>query len=132
MHYSEAALRRKLTPEQYHVLREKGTEAPGSGKLLSNQTNGEYACPVCGSVLFTSVAKYESTVPGLIGWPAFSQAARNDALQLVPDTSLGMERTEVRCATCGSHLGHLFDDASSPNGQHYCINSAALNFQKKD
>jgi len=130
--YSEDELRQKLTPEQFHVLREAGTETPGSGKLLYEEGKGEYRCPVCGSLLFTSDAKYESTMPGLIGWPSFSEAASNDALELVPDDSLGMRRTEVRCAVCHSHLGHLFDDPSSPNGQHFCINSAALEFEKKE
>ncbi len=88
-----------------------------------------YVCPVCGSELFSSDDKYESTTPGLIGWPSFSEAASNDALKLVPDDSMGMSRTEVLCATCGSHLGHLFDDASSPNGKHFCINSASLEFK---
>jgi len=129
--FSDDELRAKLTPEQYHVLREQGTEAPGTGKLLYNEADGEYRCPVCGSLLFKSDAKYESTMPGLIGWPSFSEAASNDALELVPDESMGMQRTEVRCATCGSHLGHLFNDPSSPNGQHYCINSAALEFENK-
>lgn len=123
-------LREKLTPGQYHVLREKGTEAPGSGALLYNDEKGAYTCPVCGAILFMSDAKYDSAVPGLIGWPGFSAAASEGAVGLKDDHSLGMHRTEVVCATCGSHLGHLFDDPSSPNGQHYCINSAALNFQK--
>jgi peptide-methionine (R)-S-oxide reductase len=130
--YSDDELRSKLTSEQYHVLREHGTEAPGSGALLYNADKGEYHCPVCNSLLFTSDAKYESTMPGLIGWPSFSEAASNDALQLVPDNSLGMARTEVLCATCGSHLGHLFDDPTSPNGQHFCINSVALDFKKAE
>jgi len=129
--YSEDELKQRLTPEQYRVLRQKGTETPGTGDLLYNEIDGEYRCPVCNSLLFTSDAKYESTMPGLIGWPSFSEAASNDALVLQPDDSHGMHRTEVRCATCGSHLGHLFDDPSSPNGQHYCINSAALVFQKQ-
>lgn len=129
--FSDEELRQRLTPEQYRVLREHGTEAPGTGQLLYNEEKGEYRCPVCHSLLFTSDAKYESTMPGLIGWPSFSEAASNDALELVPDDSLGMHRTEVLCATCGSHLGHLFDDPSSPNGQHFCINSAALDFEKK-
>lgn len=128
---SDEELRQKLTPNQYHVLRERGTEAPGSGDLLYNKKKGEYRCPVCDSLLFTSDTKYESTMPGLIGWPSFSQAASNDALELVPDDSMGMSRTEVTCATCGSHLGHLFDDPSSPNGKHYCINSSALDFKKQ-
>lgn len=125
-------LRAKLTPEQYHVLREKGTEEPGTGALLYNDEKGEYRCPVCHSLLFTSDTKYESTTPGLTGWPSFSEAANNKALKLVPDNSFFMHRTEVQCAICGSHLGHLFDDPSSPNGQHYCINSAALEFEKGD
>jgi peptide-methionine (R)-S-oxide reductase len=129
--FSDEELKAKLTPEQYHVLREHGTEAPGSGVLLYEAEKGEYRCPVCKSLLFGSDAKYESTMPGLIGWPSFSEAASNDALKLVSDDSLGMHRTEVLCATCGSHLGHLFDDPSSPNGQHFCINSAALEFEKK-
>jgi len=128
---SEEELKKKLSEEQYHVLREKGTEVPGTGKLLYNNDKGEYICPVCGSVLFTSDKKYESTTPGLIGWPSFSEAASNDALKLVDDNRMGMHRTEVLCRTCGSHLGHLFEDSSSPNGQHFCINSAALNFKQK-
>jgi len=130
MDVNEDELKQKLTPQQYRVLREGATEAPGTGDLLYNEEKGEYHCPVCNSVLFKSDAKYESTLPGLIGWPSFSEAASNDALKLVEDNSLGMHRTEVQCATCGSHLGHLFDDPSSPNGQHYCINSAALEFKK--
>ena len=131
MEVNEDELKQKLSPEQYRVLREGGTEYPGTGKLLYNEAEGEYHCPVCKSLLFKSDAKYESTMPGLIGWPSFCEAASNDALKLVQDTSLGMQRTEVLCATCGSHLGHLFDDPSSPNGQHFCINSAALEFLKK-
>ena len=129
--YSDEALKKRLTPEQFHVLREKGTEAPGTGKLLYNDENGMYVCPVCGSNLFASKAKYESTMPGLIGWPSFSEAVNSDAVELQPDNSLGMPRTEVICKTCGSHLGHLFDDPSSPNGKHYCINSASLAFEKE-
>jgi peptide-methionine (R)-S-oxide reductase len=129
--FSDDELRQKLTPEQYHVLREHGTETPGTGALLYNEERGEYRCPVCNSLLFMSDAKYESTMPGLIGWPSFSEAASNDALELVSDDSLGMHRTEVLCAVCHSHLGHLFEDPSSPNGQHYCINSTALEFEKK-
>jgi peptide-methionine (R)-S-oxide reductase len=131
MEINDAELKQRLTPEQYHVLREHATEIPGTGELLYNEEKGEYHCPVCHSLLFTSDAKYESTMPCLIGWPSFSEAASNEALKLVPDDSLGMHRTEVLCAVCGSHLGHLFDDPSSPNGQHFCINSAALEFEKK-
>ncbi len=132
MEVDETELKKKLTPEQYRVLREHATEAPGTGTLLYNEEKGVYRCPVCHSLLFMSDAKYDSTTPGLIGWPSFSDAANNNALQLVPDDSLGMHRTEVLCATCGSHLGHLFDDPSSPNGQHYCINSASLDFEKAE
>jgi peptide-methionine (R)-S-oxide reductase len=128
--FSDEELRKRLTPEQYRVLRQHGTEAPGSGELLYNSIKGEYHCPVCHALLFKSDDKYESTTAGLIGWPSFSEAADNTALTLIPDDSLGMHRIEVLCATCGSHLGHLFDDDSSPTGQHYCINSAALEFDK--
>ena len=130
--FSDDVLKQRLTPEQYHVLREAGTETPGTGELLYNEEKGVYFCPVCGSELFKSEDKYDSHMPGLIGWPSFSEAANNKALKLVPDDSLGMSRTEVRCAVCDSHLGHLFDDPSSPNGQHYCINSAALEFKRAD
>ncbi len=130
-HESDESLRKRLTPEQYHTLREGATEYPGTGKLLYNEDKGVYTCPVCGSELFKSDAKYESTMPGLIGWPSFSDAANNDALELVEDVSLGMSRTEVLCKTCHSHLGHYFDDPTSPNGKHYCINSNALEFKKE-
>lgn len=128
---SDDEWKQKLTPEQYHVLREKGTEAPGSGKLLQNDKTGDYACAACGTVLFKSDSKYESDIPGLEGWPSFADVAAGDAVVLTPDNSLGMSRTEVTCKTCGSHLGHLFDDASSPTNQHYCINSVALDFKEK-
>jgi peptide-methionine (R)-S-oxide reductase len=113
------------------VLRQKGTEAPFSGKLLQNTATGEYTCLVCGAVLFKSDAKYESNSLGLAGWPSFAEIASSDAVDLVPDNSWGMERTEVVCKTCGSHLGHVFDDADSPSGKHYCINSCALDFKKQ-
>jgi peptide-methionine (R)-S-oxide reductase len=130
MNLTEDEWKQKLTPEQYHILREKGTEVPGTGKLLYNEAGGKYICAACGSELFGSEAKYESTMPGLIGWPSFSAAASNDAIELHDDDSMGMHRTEVVCKTCGGHLGHLFEDPSSPNGQHFCINSAALGFKK--
>lgn len=122
----------KLTPEQYHILREKGTEAPGTGKLLHNDKTGDYTCGACGQVVFKSDTKFESSMPGLIGWPAFSAAASEGAVKLQDDDSMGMHRTEIVCSNCGSHLGHLFeDDPSSPNGQHFCINSAALDFKEQ-
>ena len=126
---ANADWKKKLTTEQYRVLREKGTEAPGSGKYVDFYEDGMYTCAACDQPLFSSDAKYESTMPGLIGWPAFSDIVANDALNLQEDNSLGMHRTEVTCANCGSHLGHLFPDDSSPNGQHYCINSVSLDFE---
>lgn len=129
--FSEEELKKRLSPERYHVLRESGTETPGSGDLLYSFEKGMYVCPVCGAELFSSDAKYESTTPGLVGWPSFTEAAGSNAIELRPDNSLGMQRTEVICKNCGSHLGHLFDDPSSPNGKHYCINSCALEFKKK-
>ncbi len=130
MKLTEEEWKSKLTPEQYHILREKGTEAPYSGKLLRNSKNGDYMCAACGTVLFKSDAKYDSNISGLEGWPSFAEVVNSDKVKLQDDTSLGMHRTEVICKTCGSHLGHLFDDKSSPTGQHYCINSAALDFQE--
>ena len=129
MKFSEEALKKKLTPEQYHVLREKGTEAPFTGDLLQNKATGDYVCPVCKNVIFKSDAKYESTEPGLEGWPSFSEAVKG-SVDLVSDDSFGMERTEVVCKVCGSHLGHVFNTNDSPSGKHYCINSCALNFVK--
>ena len=128
MKLTDEEWKQRLTPEQYRVLRQKGTEYPGSGELLHNDKTGEYTCAACGAVLFKSDSKYESTTPGLIGWPSFADAASIDAVELRPDDSLGMERTEVVCKNCGGHLGHLFEDATSPTNQHFCINSAALGF----
>lgn len=121
----------KLTPEQYKVLVKKGTEAPGSGKFLNHNEKGMYTCAACGNELFSSDAKYDSTEPGLIGWPSFSALARNDAVVLKPDNDLFMKRTEVTCAKCVGHLGHVFEAGDSPTGQHYCINSASLGFNPK-
>jgi peptide-methionine (R)-S-oxide reductase len=129
MDIDEEELKQRLTPEQYHSLREKGTEYPGTGALLHNEETGEYTCPVCGNALFKSDTKYESTTPGLIGWPAFSDPANEDSVEMVDDDSMGMHREEIVCKKCGSHLGHFFDDPSSPNGKHYCINSASLEFK---
>jgi len=127
---SDEEWKKKLSPEQYHVLRQHGTEPPFSGKLLANTEKGEYSCAACGAVLFKSNAKYESNTPGLAGWPSFSEVASSDKVKLVEDLDWGMQRTEVVCKNCGSHLGHLFDDADSPSGKHYCINSCALDFKK--
>jgi peptide-methionine (R)-S-oxide reductase len=119
-----------LTDEQKLVLLDKGTEAPFSGQFLDHAENGTYTCANCGSELFPSTAKYESDIPGLAGWPSFADAVDNQAISLLPDTSHGMNRVEAVCASCGGHLGHLFDDTSSPTGQHYCINSVSLGFKK--
>jgi len=124
-------LKKKLTPEQYQVVRQKGTEAPFSGKYLNHNENGMYTCVVCGAELFSSDTKYDSKTPGLIGWPSFSDFAKNTAVQLKKDNSFGMQRTEVICKNCGSHLGHVFDAGDSSTGKHYCINSCALNFESQ-
>lgn len=127
---TEDDFKAKLSPEQYRVLRQKGTEAPGTGKYTDYYEDGSYHCAACGAQLFDSDTKYESTMPGLVGWPAFSDVVASDAVVLNDDSSMGMQRTEVTCANCGSHLGHLFPDDSSPNGQHYCINSVSLDFKQ--
>lgn len=120
-----------LTANQKEVLFGRGTEAPFSGALLANTETGDYTCANCGAVLFTSGAKYESDIAGLAGWPSFADVASGDVVVLMDDDSHGMHRTEVTCKNCGGHLGHLFPDESSPSGEHYCINSAALGFKKK-
>lgn len=116
-----------LTDEQKRVLLEKGTEMPFSGSLLYNDATGIYTCVNCGKPLFRSETKYESTTPGLIGWPSFSDAIEG-AIADQDDTRYGMNRSETVCANCGAHLGHFFEDPSSPNGKHFCINSASLGF----
>jgi peptide-methionine (R)-S-oxide reductase len=121
---SEAEWRRQLTPEQFRVLREKHTEMPFSGALLYNTSAGTYTCAACGNELFNSHTKFETNC----GWPSFYDA-RPGSVQLARDDSHGMIRTEVTCAQCGGHLGHIFDDApDQPTGMRYCINSAALQF----
>ena len=117
----------KLTPEQHHILREKGTEAPFTGKWLYNKEKGNYICASFGAELFSSYTKFVSGS----GWPSFSDANKKN-IELKDDSSHGMHRTEVLCKKCGGHLGHLFDDGPTPTGQRYCINSVALDFEKKD
>jgi peptide-methionine (R)-S-oxide reductase len=116
-----------LTPEQYHVLREAGTEPAFSGALYDNHEAGVYECAACGQQLFSSETKFDSGT----GWPSFTDPMNLEHVELRSDDSHGMHRTEVVCRTCGSHLGHLFDDGpQDKGGKRYCINSCALNFQK--
>jgi peptide-methionine (R)-S-oxide reductase len=124
---SDEQWRRELTPEQFRVLREKGTEAPFSGEYDEFFEPGAYRCAGCGTELFVSQAKYDSGC----GWPAFSAPAGEDAIEEETDVSHGMIRTEVLCASCGGHLGHVFPDGPQPTGLRYCINSAALTFDEE-
>lgn len=124
---SEDEWRKKLTKEQYDVLRKKGTEAPYTGSFLHNDKQGVYSCAACGNVIFDSTTKFDAHC----GWPSFYDA-KSGSVNLTEDDSLGMARTEVTCANCGSHLGHVFPDApDQPTGQRYCINSVALSFKAK-
>ncbi|MDO5720851.1 MAG: peptide-methionine (R)-S-oxide reductase MsrB [Actinomycetaceae bacterium] len=121
---TQAQWRDILTPMEYHVLRESGTERPGTGALLNEKRKGTYACRGCGALLFTSDTKFDAGC----GWPSFFQA-RPEAVRYIEDYSHGLTRTEVRCAHCDSHLGHIFDDApQTPTGKRYCMNSVALTF----
>jgi peptide-methionine (R)-S-oxide reductase len=123
---SDAEWRASLTPEQYRILREGGTEPPGSGELLHVKDAGEFRCAGCGEPLFASDSKFDSGS----GWPSFTAPVADDAVSELTDMSHGMERTEVRCARCQGHLGHVFPDGPGPQGLRYCINSASLAFKK--
>ncbi len=125
---TESEWRKILSAEEYHVLREAGTEAPFTGELLAEKRVGTYRCRACGNILFESGTKFEAHC----GWPSFYAPESSDAVVARPDDSLGMRRTEVLCAKCGSHLGHVFPDApQTPTGDRYCMNSISLTFEEE-
>jgi peptide-methionine (R)-S-oxide reductase len=124
---TEEEWKKFLSPEEYHVLREKGTETAFSGKYLKNKKKGTYVCAGCGNPLFSSETKFDSGT----GWPSFWSPVSKDSIEEEVDDRFGMRRIEVMCKKCGGHLGHVFDDSPTPTGQRYCINSIALKFKEK-
>lgn len=127
MQLTEDQWKQRLTPEQYRVLRQKGTERPFTGEYTTHFEDGVYKCAACGEAIFESKAKFESHC----GWPAFSAPANPETVIETPDTSYGMIRTEITCGNCGSHLGHVFEDGPVPTGLRYCINSVSMEFEGK-
>lgn len=125
---TDAQWKAKLTPEQYYVLREKGTDRPFTGKYYLHHEKGVYSCSGCGQELFTSDMKFDSDC----GWPSFDKEITGGRIKQIEDRSFGMVRIEIVCAKCGSHLGHLFDDGPTLTGMRYCINSTSIDFTKKD